>query len=34
LLIIIVSSIIHSYLMKNEREGGSINFFGEAEAIE
>ena len=30
LLIIIVSSIIHSYLMKNERDGGSINFFGEA----
>ena len=31
LLIIVVSSIIHSYLMKNEREGGSINFFGEVE---
>ena len=31
LLIIIVSSIIHSFLMKNEREGGSINFFGEEE---
>lgn len=33
LLIIIVSSIIHSYLMKNEREGGSINFFGEEEVM-
>ncbi|MBL1281503.1 MAG: hypothetical protein COA33_014600 [Fluviicola sp.] len=31
LLVVIVSSIIHSYLMKNEREGGSINFFGENE---
>ena len=31
LLIILVSSIILSYLLKNEREGGSINFFGEEE---
>ncbi|MFT5779340.1 MAG: hypothetical protein ACI837_002297 [Crocinitomicaceae bacterium] len=31
LLIIIVSSILHSFLMRNERQGGSISFFGEVE---
>ena len=31
LLIFTVSSLMHGYLMKNERSGGSINFFGEAE---
>ncbi len=31
LLIFTVSILIHSYLVKNEREGGSINFFGEVE---
>lgn len=30
-LIIIVSASLHAYLMKNERSGGSISFFGEAE---
>lgn len=34
LLIIIVSSLIHSFLMKNERTGGTINFFGEEEVTE
>ena len=31
LLIIVLSTIIHSFLMKNERRGGSISFFGEAD---
>lgn len=31
LLIFIASISIHAYLMKNEREGGSISFFGEAQ---
>jgi len=31
LLIILMSTVIHSFLMKNERRGGSISFFGEAE---
>jgi hypothetical protein len=30
LLIFIASISIHSYLMKNEREGGTISFFGES----
>lgn len=29
LLIIVLSSVIHSFLMNNERRGGSISFFGE-----
>ena len=29
LLILIASIIFHTYLMKNERNGGSISFFGE-----
>ena len=29
LLVMVLSLPIHSYLMKNEREGGSISFFGE-----
>jgi hypothetical protein len=29
LLVIIVSSLLHAYLMQNERSGGSIGFFGE-----
>ena len=29
LLIIVVSTLLHSYLMRNERSGGSIGFFGE-----
>lgn len=31
LLIIVLSTIIHSFLMRNERRGGSISFFGEAD---
>jgi len=31
LLILITSSVFHSFLMKNERKGGSISLFGEAE---
>jgi len=31
LLILIASILFHTYLMKNERSGGSISFFGEAE---
>lgn len=31
LLIVIVSTLMHAYFMKNERSGGSINFFGEPE---
>ena len=30
LLIFIASISIHGYLMKNEREGGTISFFGES----
>lgn len=32
LLILVVSLLVHAYLMKNEREGGSISFFGESQA--
>jgi hypothetical protein len=31
LLIIIASVVLHSFLMRNERRGGSISFFGEVE---
>ena len=31
LLIVITSIMLHAFLMKNERSGGSISFFGEAE---
>ena len=31
LLIIVLSTIIHSFLMNNERRGGSISFFGDAD---
>ena len=31
LLIVITSITLHAFLMKNERSGGSISFFGEAE---
>ena len=31
LLIIIAGSLIHFYLLKNEKRGGTINFFGEME---
>ncbi|MFK7786063.1 MAG: hypothetical protein AB8B56_13155 [Crocinitomicaceae bacterium] len=31
LLIIVLSTVIHSFLMKNERRGGSISFFGDAD---
>jgi hypothetical protein len=31
LLIIVTGSLIHLYLLKNEKAGGSINFFGEIE---
>ncbi|MDG1332428.1 MAG: hypothetical protein P8P74_08860 [Crocinitomicaceae bacterium] len=31
LLVIALSTIIHSFLMNNERHGGSISFFGEAD---
>ena len=31
LLILIVSTTLHAFLMKNERSGGSIGFFGEDE---
>ena len=31
LLVIALSTIIHSFLMNNERRGGSISFFGEAD---
>jgi hypothetical protein len=31
LLIIVLSTVIHSFLMNNERRGGSISFFGEAD---
>lgn len=34
LLIFIVSCIFHAYLMKNERNGGSISFFGESTEAE
>jgi len=30
LLIVVVSSLLHAYLMNNERAGGSIGFFGES----
>lgn len=30
LLIIVLSTLIHSFLMNNERRGGSISFFGDA----
>ncbi|NVK64871.1 MAG: hypothetical protein HWE22_09805 [Flavobacteriales bacterium] len=29
LLVMVLSTIIHSFLMKNERRGGSISFFGD-----
>ena len=32
LLIVLLSSVIHSFLMRNERLGGSISFFGERDA--
>jgi hypothetical protein len=31
LLIIVLSTIIHSFLMNNERRGGSISFFGDVD---
>lgn len=31
LLVFVSSCILHAYLLKNERTGGSISFFGEAE---
>ena len=31
MLIIILSIVIHSVLMRNERRGGSISFFGDAD---
>lgn len=31
MLIIVLSTIIHSFLMNNERRGGSISFFGDAD---
>lgn len=31
LLIIVLSTVIHSFLMNNERRGGSISFFGDAD---
>lgn len=31
LLIVITSTLLHTLLMRNERRGGSINFFGEVE---
>ena len=31
LLIIVLSTVIHSVLMKNERRGGSISFFGDGD---
>lgn len=30
LLIVVVSTLLHSYLMRNERDGGTIGFFGES----
>lgn len=29
ILVLVLSMAVHAYLMKNEREGGSISFFGE-----
>lgn len=34
LLVLVASIIFHTYLMKNERLGGSISFFGEANEAE
>ncbi len=34
LLILITSTLFHFFLLKNEREGGNINFFGEIEEDE
>ena len=34
LLILIASITFHTFLMKNERSGGSISFFGEANEVE
>jgi len=34
LLVLITSSIFHFFLLKNEQEGGNINFFGETEEDE
>lgn len=34
LLIIILSTVIHSVLMNNERRGGSISFFGDGESAD
>ena len=34
LLIMITSTVLHSFLMKNERSGGSISLFGEVEEDE
>ena len=31
LLVIVLSTVIHSFLMGNERRGGSISFFGDAD---
>ena len=31
LLILVALSVLHAFLMKNERQGGSISFFGEVE---
>ncbi len=31
LLVMVLSTTIHSFLMKNERRGGSISFFGDAD---
>ena len=34
LLIFVASCLMHSYLLKNERNGGSISFFGETTEVE
>jgi energy-converting hydrogenase Eha subunit C len=34
LLVVVLSLGIHSYLINNERQGGSISFFGEAEDLD
>lgn len=34
LLIMLTSTVLHAFLLKNERVGGSISFFGEAEEEE
>ena len=31
LLVLVLSTILHSFLMRNERSGGSISFFGEVD---